>query len=78
MKNTRNGRLTMVYGDIRMIVDYEGHRFVYEPDLNFLMVYKCYENGCNCYNCTERVFDGCIIDEIDEEILQNWRENEGF
>lgn len=68
----------MVYGGGKMIIKYEGHKFIYDSELDFLMLYKCYINGCNCWNCTERVFDGCVIDELDEKITKNWGKNEGF
>lgn len=47
-----------------MLVDYEGYKLVVDPEIDFIVLHKCYENGCNCLNCTERVVDGCIIDDI--------------
>lgn len=61
-----------------MIVDYEGHKFIYDPEIDFLVLYKCYENGCNCYTCTERVLDGCVIDDISEEVKESWCKNENI
>lgn len=52
-----------------MLVNYEGYNLVVDPNGDFIMLYKCYENGCNCLNCTERIMDGCIIDELDTELL---------
>lgn len=52
-----------------MIVVYEGYDFVVDPDIDFLMLRNCYHNGCNCLNCTERVFDGCPIDEVDIDTI---------
>ena len=47
-----------------MLVDYEGHKLVIDPEIDFIMLHKCYENGHNCLNCIERFTDGCIIDDI--------------
>lgn len=52
-----------------MVINYNGYNIVFDKTIDFIMLQKCYENGCNCYNCQERVFDGCIIDEIDIDIL---------
>lgn len=47
-----------------MLIKYEGYNLVVDPEIDFIMLYKCYENGCNCYNCIERFTDDCIIDDI--------------
>lgn len=47
-----------------MLINYDGRDIIVDKDINFVMINKCYQNGCNCYNCAERIFDGCIIDEI--------------
>lgn len=47
-----------------MLVEYDGYKIIFDKEIDFVMLEKCYQNGCNCYTCTERVFDGCIIDEI--------------
>lgn len=53
-----------------MLVEYDGYKIVVDKDADFIMLQGCYRNGCNCYNCTERVFDGCIIDEINIEDIK--------
>lgn len=50
-----------------MLVNYEGYDFVIDPEIDFIMLYNCYMNGCNCLNCYERIFDGCVIDEVEIE-----------
>lgn len=47
-----------------MLKKYKEYNLVVDPEIDFIMLYKCYENGCNCYNCIERFTDGCIIDDI--------------
>ena len=47
-----------------MLAKYEGYNLVVDPEIEFIMLYECYENGCNCYNCIERFTYGCIIDDI--------------
>ena len=57
-----------------MIKNYKGMQFVVDPEFDFIMQLGCYYNGCNCRNCTERVFDGCIIDEVDIEDIMEYGE----
>lgn len=45
----------------------EGIELVIDKDIDFVMIKSCYLNGCNCYNCLERVVEGCIIDDIEIE-----------
>lgn len=52
-----------------MLVKYEGYNLVVDPEIEFIMFRKCYENGCNCYNCIERFTDGCVIDDISMDDL---------
>ena len=52
-----------------MLAKYEGYNLVVDPEIEFIMLYECYENGCNCYNCIERLTDGCIIDDISMDDL---------
>ena len=52
-----------------MLVKYEEYNLVVDQEMDFIMLYKCYENGCNCYNCIERFTDGCIIDDISMDDL---------
>ena len=52
-----------------MLVKYEGYNLVVYPEIEFIMLRKCYENGCNCSNCIERFTDGCIIDDISMDDL---------
>ena len=47
-----------------MLVKYEGYNLVIDPEIDLIMLYECYKNGCNCYNCIERFTDGCVIDDI--------------
>lgn len=57
------------------VFEYEGYEFVLDEKIDFLMLRGCYLYGGNCYNCYERVFDGCILDEVDiEEIIKNGKE----
>lgn len=52
-----------------MLVKYEGYNLVVDPEIDFIMLESCYSNGCNCFNCTERFIDGCIIDDISVDVL---------
>lgn len=52
-----------------MLVKYEGYNLVVDPEIEFIMLRKCYENGCNCHNCIERFTNGCIIDDISMDDL---------
>ena len=52
-----------------MLMNYEGYNLVVYPEIEFIMLRKCYENGCNCSNCIERFTDGCIIDDISMDDL---------
>lgn len=47
-----------------MIVQYEGQEFVVDKEADFYMLRTCYQMGCNCYNCYDRILDHCIVDEI--------------
>ena len=63
------------------ILDFDGYKFVIDEEIDFIMLWKCYENGCNCFTCSERHLDGCIIDEVDLDILaklQNETSSERF
>lgn len=58
-----------------MIIMYEGYEFIVDPEIDFCMLRNCYHNGCNCYNCHERVVDGCPIDEVDIDTLIEYGES---
>ena len=47
-----------------MLVKYEEYNLVVDQEIDFIMLYECYKNGCNCLNCPERFTDGCVIDDI--------------
>lgn len=47
-----------------MLVKYEEYNLVVDPEIDFIILHRCYENGCNCSNCIERFTDGCVIDDI--------------
>ena len=57
-----------------MIKNYKGMQLVIEPEIDFIMQLGCYETGCNCSTCQERIFDGCIIDEINVEDVMEYGE----
>lgn len=57
-----------------MIKNYKGMQFVVDPEIDFIMQLGCYEAGCNCSNCQERVFDGCVIDEVNIEDVMEYGE----
>lgn len=52
-----------------MLVSYGDFEFVIDPEIDFCMLADCYRLGCNCYNCHERILDGCPVDEVDWEEL---------
>lgn len=52
-----------------MLIKYEGYNLIVDPNTDFIILEPCYNNGCNCSNCTERIIDGCIIDDIPMGVL---------
>ena len=52
-----------------MIVQYEGYELIVDPETDFIMLRSCYDNGCNCYNCSEAILEGCIIDELPYDLI---------
>ena len=52
-----------------MLVKYEEYNLVVDQEMDFIMLYECYKNGCNCLNCPKRFTDGCIIDDISMDDL---------
>ena len=58
-----------------IVVAYNGQKLVVDPETGFVMDLICYEHGNNCYTCTERVIDGCIVDEVEIDDLIKSKEN---
>lgn len=50
-----------------MIGKYNEMEYVYDLESDFIMKLRCYELGCNCYTCSEAVFDNCN-EELEEAL----------
>ena len=68
-KNSHGVLVVGVNKEKYMIVQYEGYELIVDPETDFIMLRSCYDNGCNCYNCSEAILEGCIIDELPYDLI---------